>query len=239
MNDKKNVKRGIMAAAIAVIILITYNVSLFALAGFSNHRASFWISYVFAMLSFFVVMISGALVAGGGRKPKDWWLGYPIFSHCAVYIIVEIIVSIVFMVLDHFFKFPWGISLAVQMIILGVHLVFNISCFIARDTIREIKENSKNKTIFLEASRVEVEMLAETAIDAEIKAAYTKLAEEFLYSDPVSSPMLLDVEQRLAAAIHQAKLPVQANDKAAALKSCEQIHLILTERNKKSKIYKQ
>ncbi len=237
MLKNNNAKKGLMAAAIAAIVLITYNVSLFSIAGFENHGETFWISYVFAMIAFFVVIVTSALAAGKGTKPKDWLYGYPIFSHCTVYLIVELISSIAFMLLG-LVNIPWGIAVAVQMIILGVHLIFNISCFLARDTIREVEEHHKQSTQFMEACRVDVDMLAETAKDPEIKAAYDKLAEAFRFSDPVSSPMLFDVEQRLAAALNRAKPFVQANDKEAALRCCEEINLTLIERNKKCKIYK-
>lgn len=237
MNQSQNKKRGIMTIAICAIVFVAYNIILFAIAGFENHGPAFWISYVFMLLAFFIVMVSGLLVMGKKFQPKDWMLGYPILSHCVVYIIVETIVSTAFMLLE-LLIIPWGFSLAAQTLILAVHLVFNVSCFITKDALENIQANTKNKTLLIETLRTEVEMLEETAVDAEVKGAYHALAEELRYSDPVSSPMLFEVEQRLVTAVHQARPYVEANDKQMALDSCKSISLILSERNKKCKLYK-
>lgn len=227
-----------MTIAICAIVFVAYNISLFAIAGFKNHGEAFWISYVFMLLAFLIVMVSGLLVMGKKFQPKDWMLGYPILSHCVVYIIVETIVSTAFMLLE-LLGIPWGFSLAVQTLILAVHLVFNISCFIAKDAIEDIQANTVNKTLLIETLRTEVEMLEETAVDDEVKGAYHALVEELRYSDPVSSPMLFEVEQRLVTAVHHARPYVEANNKQKALDSCKSISLILSERNKKCKLYKQ
>ena len=237
MTNNKRVVRIIQALGIFFVVLATYNIALFGIANFEGHGAAFWISYVFMMVAFFVVLLSVAIVIGTQSKPKDWLLGYPIFSHCTAYFIVEFISSIAFMILD-LLRIPWGIPIAVQVIVLGVHLVFNISCFITKSTVKNIQESIKQKTVFIESIRVDIEMLAASAKNDEIKAAYEKLAEEARYSDPVSSPMLFDVEQRLAIAVHRAHPFVENNDKLHALSCCNQISLLLSERNKKCKIYK-
>ena len=231
--NKKNSKFGMMAM-IAAIVFVTYNVVLFAVCGFSNHGGAFWISYAFMMISFATLAVSGLVLKGRMVQPKDWLLGYPVLKHCSIYLIFEFIASIAFIALDYI-HCPWVIAFAVQMVLLAVHLVFVISCFMAKEMIESVDAKVHQKTSYIRLLTVEVEMIGKRVTEPEVKNAFEKLAEQLRYSDPMSNEALNDLENRISNLVEQAKNVVEKRD---LLRICNSISFLLTERNKKCKILK-
>lgn len=236
-NNRKSTSKVLMAAIMLGICFITYNVVVFAICGFTGHGGSFWLSYVFMLISFATLTISAYLLKNRNVKPKDWLLGYPVLRHCAIYIVLELIASILFMGLDYA-GCPWGVALVVQLLLLAVHLVFIISCFLAKETIEDIQANVKVKTSKIKLLQVDVEMIAESSNNVDIKEAFAKLAEQIRYSDPMSSDLLSDLEDQIAYVIEQAKTSASMDNVRDALPLCKKASLLLSERNKKCKILK-
>ena len=234
MTDNKKSSKIVMPALIAAIVLITYNAALFALCGFSGHGGAFWISYAFMMISFASLVISGLVLKGRTVQPKDWLLGYPILKHCVIYLILEFTASVTFILLDYV-DCHWAIAFAVQIVLLAAHLVFVISCLMAKEMVESIETKVNQKTSYIRLLRVEVEMICERAEDADVKAAFGKLAEQLRYSLPMSSEALSDLESRMSNLVDLAKKTKEKNE---LLNICDNISLLLTERNKKSKVLK-
>lgn len=240
MSDSRKASIGIMSAVLFVLAFAGYHIILFSIAGFSGHGASFWISYGFMLAAFASTVIS-CLILKGRRESiiiaKDWIFGFPVLRHCAIHIVAELIISILFMVLD-IIRCPWAIPLAIQLILLIVHLVFIISCFIAKQTIEAVEENVKINTSFIKGLQIEVEMIAQSSANPDIKREFGKLAEQIRFSDPVSSPALHNIENTLSICVNQAKNCVALNEINSALEYCNKASLMLIERNKRCKAFK-
>lgn len=237
VNNFKLTSKALMTLMMLAIGFITYNVVLFVICGFSNHGGAFWVSYVFMLLAFATLTISGYLLKSRNMQPRDWLFGYPVLKHCTIYIILELISSVLFMGLDYK-DCPWGIAFAVQMILLAVHLVFIISCFIAKEMIEDVQTNVKVRTSKIKLLQIDVEMIAESTNNIEIKEAFVKLAEQVRYSDPMSSDALNDLEEQITYVVGQAKTSASMNDVESSLTLCKKASLLLNERNKKCKVFK-
>ena len=224
--------------AAVLICFVTYNVVLFSIAKFEDHYASFWLSYVFMLIAFILAVVSGVLLRSRDIQPKDWIFGYPILKHCVTYILVELVVSTVFMLLDMSEAFPWGIAFAVQFVIMALFSVLIISCFFTHESIVDVTKKVKDATTFIRLLRVDVEMVAEKATLPEVKQEFLKLAEQVRYSDPMSNACLFELEKQISQQVNQADLFVQSNDMVNALACCRNASLLLAERNKKCKVLK-
>ena len=233
MGNKKS-SVGKLLGLIAAIALITYNVVLFAACGFKGHGGSFWISYVFVLISIVTLAISAYMLKGQTVQPKDWLLGYPVLKHCTTYLVIEIIVSTIFIALDYI-KCPWVFALVIQLLLSAAFLVFIISCFLVKEVTESVEIKIEKKTSFMKMFKVDANMLAERATDEEVKNAFKKLAEEIRYSDPVSVEALSEVEGRISNLLEQAKT---INDKEDLLRICNSLNLLLKERNQKCKALK-
>lgn len=131
-----------------------------------------------------------------------------------------------------------GVVLAVQIIILGIYAIFALSCLLAKETVEEVNINIKEHTSYIKLLRVDAEMVAQNANDITTKEAFTKLAEQIKYSDPMSSEELTIIESELKTCIQSALEAVKRNDYEESMQCCRQAELLLAERNEKCKIYK-
>lgn len=236
--DKMNLSSKIIKIiSMFAIIFVVYNVVLFVLCGFVGHGAAFWISYVFMIISFADVAVISYLLKGRSVLPKDWLLGYPILRHATIYIVIEFILSVSFMVGDYY-KWKGSIAFATQMILLAVHLVFAISCFLAKEMIEEVQEKIQTNTTEMKLLQAEVEMVVEKTSDLDIKNAFRKLAEQVRYSDPVSNEYLSEIEREILTYVTSANVYLETNDKENALECYKRASLLLSERNKKCKALK-
>ena len=88
------------------------------------------------------------------------------------------------------------------------------------------------KRQFIKDLQIEVEMLAESEADGEIKQKLTELAKKIRLSDPMSDPSLSELEEELLEKVAAIE---NSSDRAAAVKEAE---TLLLKRNKKVKAMK-
>ena len=227
-------KKSTLPLAAFIIGLVTYNATLFVIAGFS-HGAAFYTSYVFMLLAFASIIFAAVMMKKRGMGMKDILLGYPLIKHCTIYFIAELIVSVIFMLLDA--KVGFAAPFAVQLIMLCVHLMFALSCLIARDKIEEIRTQVNDSTLFISMLKVDVDALVLRAKEREVKEAYKKLSEEIRFSDPVSSSPLFPTEQEISAKMAAARECI-ATDADKALALCTEMSALLKIRNEMCKAVK-
>lgn len=237
MKEGKPAAKTFMVILIGAICFLTYNIVLFILCGFTDHGGAFWCSYVFMLLAFITLAVSLIFLRYKDYQPKDWLLGYPILKHCTIYIILESIVSVLFMILDYQ-KCPWVLAFAVQMILFAVHLVFIISCFLAKEMIEDVQIKVKADTSYFKLLKADAEMAAENCKDREVKQAFMKLAEQIRYSDYVRNPALEPLERQISDLVSEANIFLSLNDEKSALDNCKKAMLLLLERNKKCQALK-
>lgn len=237
MNNNDSNSKAIKIASIFGIIFVAYNVLLFVLTGFEDHEGSYWSSYVFMIVAFIVIIASSFLLRDKPSMHKNWFLGFPVLKQCAIYFIVEFFFSTLFIILDYE-DCPWSISFAVQFLILAVFLVLIIMAFLAKDVVNNVNVNTKIKTYKIKTFQLDAESLAESANSMELKMAFAKLAEDFRFSDPVSSDALSEVEEQIAYSLNQAKSAVSINDAQGAMFYCNKASTLLKDRNRICKMFK-
>lgn len=235
-NNKKFSSRATMLLMIGLIGFVAYNVILFAIAGFEDHSGTFWTSYVFMLLAFGATGISGYSAKYQDITLRDWIFGYPVFWHCGLFLILELVASTIFMIFSE--DIAWGISFAVQFLLLAVFGVMILSCFISKKTIEEVDTKVRTASAYVKLLQADAEMAAEMASDPAVRNAFRQLAEQARYSDPMSDPMLADLEREISLHLAEAKSYLSNGDNASAGGCCRQASLLLMERNKKCKALK-
>lgn len=230
---KKTSNKTLMAVVVFSLVFAVYNACLFIIAqGFEGHYTSFWASYIFMIIAFIDVAVVGVVFKTRGYKAKDWYLAFPVSKHLLIYIVAEFIISIIFMALDQSFDLGW-LAIVVQLILLAVHLVFVVLCFMSTETIREVQEKVKDKTTFIRLLQADVESCAYKIQDPELKAKFTKFAEDVRFSDPMSNENLFELEKMIALQISNADTCIMMNDLEGASQCCDRASSLLLERNKK------
>ena len=96
-----------------------------------------------------------------------------------------------------------------------------------------ISDNVKENIVNHKSILVDVEMLADSCADPELKVAIKKLADTIKYSDPISTAAVELVEQRIMRKISELRIAIDNSQTADALQACKDLELLYVERNKK------
>lgn len=197
---------------------------------------SFWTALAFAEVSLLVLLI--VLLSLGNTLVilRDWFFGYPLIRHCAIYLGLTMFSSTVFMILHTYVT--WGVVLGVSLLLLAIYLVFALSCLIAKRAIQEIEGNIKEKRLFIDLLKVDAEMLCAACNDAQAQKIFTEYAELVRYSDPMSAEVLFELEKEVQLQTMKAAEALREDRLEDAIKHCKEAQLLLMERNKKCKALK-
>ena len=223
-------------AAMGLIALITYTVIFFIIFGIEDHEASFWTSFAFMMIAFGATAVSALAMGKSGMLVRDWLFGYPIIKHSTIYLIIELILSTIYVLLEEYI--PFALAFTTQLLILAVYMVFAISCFLSKQTIQEIKTKVDDKTRYIKLLRADTEMLASKCQNPVLKAECQKFAEAVRFSDPMSNDALFELEKELALAVSDCDHAISQQNDEEAFALLKKANTILQERNKKCKALK-
>ena len=125
------------------------------------------------------------------------------------------------------------VLIAVLLLVVAVIVaLFVLTATVVRKHIKKVGERAQQKTFQLKSLQTDVELLTETEIRPDAKAALQALAEQLCFSDPMSGEALAPLEQEISEKIAALKA---AEDKA---QTAAEISRLLDERNKKCKILK-
>ena len=232
-------KQNLMAAGILALFFIAFNTAVFAVCGFSDHGAAFWTSWCFMTFAFIALAATALILGKQTRKLRDWIFGYPLLLHGGVYLAVELVASIVFIILDvETVDVPFVIVFLSQFLVACAYIAIALSCFIAKTTIEEVRADVKKNTSTIKTLRVKTESLVEKCDDADTRAVFKAFAEKVRCSDPVSSEALAETEEKLCAQIGQCDEALDAKDYARAAELCREAEKTLSERNRLCKMLK-
>ena len=224
---KKDIIRSVV---VAVVLMAVYHLAAFAVP-FAKTGA-FWVSYGFTLAAFGVLFASIYIAFLKKADAKSRFYGFPIARIGVIYAIVQLVVSLVVMALSLFI--PWWIPMLVYAIALGAALIGLISVDAVVDQIQTMDTKLKKDVSAMRALQTKASQMAAQSGDAALKA----LAEEFRYSDPVSSDAIAEAEADLAAAVDQLQTAYVDGDKDAMAQLCRKASALLAERNRLCKLNK-
>ena len=224
-------KKGIIRSAIVTaVVLAVYHLIAFAVPFEKN--AAYWISYGFTMASFLVVAASIYIAFIKNPDARSRFYGFPIARIGVVYGLVQLIVSLAVMALSVWI--PWWAALAVYAIGLAVSVIGLIASEVVVDEIMDQDSKLKVKVSVMRGLQSKVSQIAAQSEMENIKA----LANEFRYSDPVSSDAIADAEADLAAVVDELQSAYVDGDREAVAKLCRRASALLAERNRLCKLNK-
>lgn len=213
--------------AIAALIFIVYNFLFFFIGGVSDHSITYWASYLFEIVSLISVVI---LLCQVQRKKasamKIFFLGFPIAYWSCIYTVLQLCVSITFMIVDDYLK----AAILLQLILMITYAVIVLLCMRTKEMIEEIQESRSVNTQNMKKMASELKVLYESIQNAGLKSSVFKLYEEFRFSDTVSSPATFDIEEELNQKIDMLK-NICNEDVFSAEKLMREIMQLLEKRN--------
>ena len=223
-------KDTIRAIIVAVIMLAVYNLVAFMIP--FAHTAAFWISYGFTLVAFAVVCASIYIAFIKDPNAKSRFYGFPIARIGVLYGGAQLIVSLIVMALAQWT--PWWIPVLVYAIGMGAAVIGLVAADAVVEEIQTQDVKLKKDVSLMRSLQSKVSQIASQTDDAAIKA----LAEEFRYSDPVSSEAIADAEADLAAAVDELQAAYVDGDNDTVAQLCRKATALLAERNRICKLNK-
>lgn len=221
-------KAGGMSLAVLGIIFVVYNLFVFLLC--KPQTPVFWMSYVFMLIAF-GYQIASMFVSVKTLDVETMFFGIPLMQLSVFYFGAELFASAAFMFFQN--QVNYKIPLLIQVALLAIFAIMAIVAVAGRDASKAVKDNIQTKVSALKSIGVDVEMMAASAQDAEIRNRLKKLAENIRYSDPMSTPAIEDVELRIHQAVNELRVYCENGDKQSAIETIFRLDLMIVERNKK------
>ena len=223
----KDTIRGLVVLGVLLVLYI-----LIAFLIPFVHTATFWVSFVFTLIAFAVVAASIYIAFIKNPDAKSRFYGFPIAKIGVLYGAVQLLAGIVFMALAAIV--PAWVAVLVYAIALGAAVIGLISAETVVEEIHLQDAKLKKDVTLMRSLQSKISQIAAQSEDAAIKA----LAEEFRYSDPVSSDAIADAETDLAAAVDELQTAYVDGDSEAVAKMCRKASALLAERNRLCKLNK-
>lgn len=222
---KKNTARGLIVLA---LLLCVFSVVAF-IVPFAK-TATFWLAYgfgVFALL-FQLYIFRTADAAGGDAKSRFY--GFPIARIGVIYLAVQLIVSFIEMALAK--VLPTWVPLIVNLILLVMAVIGCMTVETMRDEIVRQDVVLKKKVSTMRELQSLSSSLVGQCSDETLKPMLQKLADEFRYSDPVSSEKTQELEEDMKNQLGDIQQALVEGDAEGAGKLCGKLLGSLAERNR-------
>ncbi len=225
-------------AVIWFIALALFNVIAFAVPAFGErekYTVSFWIGY------------AAITVASIGQLACVWYsikvkninkvfFNMPIVKESFTGMTAVFVIGYVCMLLSA--EFADWLALALCVVILGFSIIAVLKASMAASVVNEVEEKVKTKTFFIKSLTVDAESLCARAEGDELKALCKTVYEAVRYSDPMSDPLLEEVESRMTECFAAFAYAVKTGSTTQAQQTEKEFTALAAERNSKCKLCK-
>ena len=226
-------KNKIRLYIVLAILFAVFSVIAFALP--LAKTATFWISYVFAVIAI-AVQIYAYPKAFEGPSVRSKFYGFPIARITTVYLVAQLALSLIFMLTAKWV--PVWIPLILFVVMLGAAIVGFIAAEGVRDEVERQDVVHKANVTTMRALQSKALFVASQCENTETKKALDAFAEALRFSDPVSSDALTDIEENLTGLVEELGNAVLDKDFEAARSLCAKASTLLADRNRMCKLNK-
>ena len=189
----------------------------------------FWPAFVFAVIAILAQLYVAKKAFANGEGARSKFYGFPIARVGVIYLAVQVILWLACMALGAIL--PAWVAVVFFVVILAAAIGF-----IAVDTIRDEVERQdtalKEDVTAMRALQSKTASIAAQCQDPPLKKVLTSLAEQFRFSDPVSSADTAEAEAGLNELVDLLQAAVVEHDPDSALALVPRIEAALAERNR-------
>lgn len=222
-------KKGLKGYIILTVALIILTVIAFA-APFDKAAFGFWAGYVFGVIAIAYQLYVFKIAFADGDDVRSRFYGFPIARVGIIYLIAQLGVSIIEMALA--FCLPGWIAIIINVLLLGFAVVGCVAAEAMKEEIqRQDVQLKKDVSNMRELQSLSASLVG-LCTDLNLKKTVEKMAEEFRYSDPVSSDQTKAFEEELKININELQKMIIDNEIGTAETMCKKISAGLKERNR-------
>ncbi|MBQ7265329.1 MAG: hypothetical protein IJS61_04445 [Firmicutes bacterium] len=218
------------------IVLAVFTVLFFVIP--FTRTPAVWVAFAFAEVSIVLgcFITNYAFNKRGGLISKIY--GFPILRISCIYTVTQLVFSLFIFILNKAVITPLWISVTVGVLLLAAVLIGTVATDNARDMVESVDIKNKQKIQQNKVFRLNADSLVASCTDKEAKKQLEKLSEKIKYSDPVSSPALEDVEQRITTGMEELKQMITSNNYEGISAKITNLDILVDERNRRCKAEK-
>lgn len=231
-------KYGIRYAIVLAIIIALYNVLVFVIPFPKNDIGTFVVVYVASMVAILGQFPIACLSFKNDGDLKSKLYGLPIIKVGFIYLVSQMIITLVFYILGVFVKTPLWISLVICIVLFGLAALGMIIAETYKKGIEEVESCIPSTKKFILDLTVDTKALVGKVSVEPLKTSLSTLAEKVRFSDPVSSDALKEIEDEISEKYLKTKEYVSNKEYEEANSMVLELINLLEERNYKCKISK-
>ena len=226
----RNGARGIL---ILVVLAVVFSVVAFAIPFEKN--TVFWIGYACGM---FAILFQAYIfrVSLGREDARSRFYGFPIARLGVYYLAAQLILSILEIALARFLP-VWAV-LIVNVILLGAALIGCVTAETMREEILRQDQALKKDVTVMRDLQSQAAALVTSCDDEDLKRSLQKLAEEFRFSDPVTSEKTRELEAELRSRLQDLQQAIVDGNAENVATLADQLTEKLRERNRVCAVHK-
>lgn len=211
--------------------LLTFNVIAFVVP--NEMKANFWAGYIFITLAFLGQLFC-ANIAFKSENAKKFFYNFPLISISFVGTVIMLIVAGLTMAIS---AIPVWVGIVFCLIILAFTAIAIINASVVSETVSNIDEKIKSKTLFVKMLTTDASNLMSKAQTKEEKEITKKVYEIIRYSDPVSNDALSAIESQITVRFKEFENAICENSEKATSLGKDLI-ILIEDRNTKCKLLK-
>lgn len=227
-------KNGIRGYVVLAIVFVVFSVISFVVPFTKN--SVFWNAYIFAIIAIAYQIYVFRISFSGQESVKSKFYGFPIAKIGVVYLVTQLVVSLVEMATAKIFL-NW-MALILNVVLLAITVVGCIAADVMRDEIVRQDTVLKEEVGNMRALQSLSASLVGLCQEAELKKELQSLADEFKYSDPVSSEDTKEMETELKFLVNEIQRAIVDGDIQSAKSFAVRVKSGLAERNRICKLGK-
>ena len=198
-------KQKYSVLAVEVIALVLFSLIVFIAP--IPKTGVFWLSYVFALIALVSQLAFVYVAFGSGTSARSRFYGFPIFRIGIIYLVVQLAMSLVFMLIGKWV--PSWIPAILYILVLGLAAIGLIAADNVRDAVRMVEKKQADNTAMMRHLRRTAQVLASTYPEV------SPLEEDLRYADPVSTKASEVYENELCDLLEQVGDCETAEDRSA------------------------
>lgn len=230
----KENKVRIQGLIILALLFVVYTVIAFALPFAKN--GVFLLAYLFSLIAFGMQIYVFRISFQRGGDVKSKFYGFPIAKIGVVYLLVQVVVSLILMAASQ--VVPLWLALIISVVILAAAGVGVIAADVMRNEIQRQDTVLRKDVSAMRGMQSKMRVLAGQCAGTEIAEEVGRLSEALRYSDPVSSQAVAEIEAELESLIDELQRAAMDQDFPSARELCRKAALTLEERNRLCKLNK-
>lgn len=215
-------------------LFVVYTVISFALPLTMN--GVFWLSYLATVLAIFAQLYFAKVAFLDAKSIQSKFYGFPIIRIGAIYLTLQVVAGLVFMVLAT--VIPVWVPIIIYVVLIAFALIGTISAETMREEIQRQDEKLRVNVSTMRSLQSQANSLVGLCKDDDLQKKVKAFAEELRYSDPVSSEKTETLEMELAALIGDLQNAVIENDMTSVDALLGKLTVALAERNRVCKLGK-